>query len=213
MRLHKLVIPLALVLALVLMVGTMYAVAKCGQGAGQGTAGCAMKANAGCGMKTGGGGCGMGICRGMKSAKTRALSSGQVALAATPRGLVLLVTDRSHQGDANVSVTAYGMGPGKEAGFEPRRMGPGRFALMGDPEGLTEVAVRVSKAATSEIVYFGMPTVKAGAGCQATADGSCSMMAAGKCAKAGDCKAKGAGCPMQEANQAKGCGGGCGGGK
>ena len=115
------------------------------------------------------------------------------------------------------------------------------------------------RAATSEIVYFGIPTVKASAGackcgadckcasgdksackcgadcscpmkaagkcpkaggCKATADGSCSMMAAGKCAKAGDCKAKcadcphkGTGCPMHKANQAKGCGGGCGGGK
>jgi len=84
---------------------------------------------------------------------------------------------------------------------------------VGDVAGLTEVAVRVSKAATSELVYFGLPTVKTGAGvCKCGADCKCASGDKSNCKCGAECKC-GADCPMRQAKPGKGCGGGCGGGK
>ncbi len=231
MNVRRLVIPLALVIVLALVVTTVVALAQsppgqpgCGMRAG---AGCGMGAGGGCGMRPGGGmgmgrGCGMrmgGGCgmmamgRGRGAATTRALASGQVTLAATPRGLLLLVADKSHQGDANASVSATGSGPGKDVGLKAERIGAGRFALQGDVSGVSEIAVRVTKGAISELVYFGVPTRAArgggcsggGAGCKCgdgckCASGDRSACKCGTACKCGACGKQGA---------AAQCGAGC----
>ncbi|MBU0608303.1 MAG: hypothetical protein KKI08_10460, partial [Armatimonadetes bacterium] len=225
--LRKLIVSLTVVAALVLMAGTTLALADCGSCGAPAKAGCPMKAGTGHGMQMGakmgmGGGCGMmgkGHCR--VAAKTHALTTGQATLAATPHGLLLNVTDRGHQGDANASVSAYGLGPDISASLKPVRLGPGRYALKGDLDGLSEVAVRVTRGAASEVVYFGLQALASRAGscqratcpcgasckcasgdhsnCKCGADckcASCGKAAAGTCPTAGGCA--GGACPKQK---------------
>jgi hypothetical protein len=220
MKLSKLMLPLALVLVLVLVIGAVYAVAQCGGQAKAGS-GCAMKAGGGCGMQ-GGGGCGMmrgrscGMCRGVPVVATRALTNGTIALINTPRGLLLAVTNQSHQGDPMASVSVFGTGPEHKGSIEAKRIAAGRF-FLGEVQGAKLLSVRVSQGATSEVVYFGLADVRIPAspssGCGARPSGVCKCGPSCKCAT-GDhsaCKC-GAPCRCGQKPAGKPAGGcGCGG--
>jgi hypothetical protein len=234
MNVRRLVIPLALAIVLALTVATVVALAQAGRSATPAKPCCGMQAGAGCGTGAGGagmgmgrgcgmrrsGGCGMGMAggcgmmgagRGRMPAKTRALASGQVALAATPRGLLVLVADESHQSDPNASVSATGSGAGKHVGLKVTKLGAGRFALTGDLTGVSEIAVRVTKGTTSELVYFGAPTLKAGAcagcgtACQCGAGCTCASGDKSACQCGDACKCAACG----KAGAAAKCGVGC----
>lgn len=242
--------------------------------------GSAVAAMAQCPMGGGGSGCGGGGPKCVLStppaatplvlvSRTAALYSGEVnvSLTETLGGVKLMakITDRSGQPDPNSSVSVYGTGHFGSRGLKLARVSAGVFAGMANLGNLDELAVRVHRPGTSQVVYVGIPgrhlggrcggqcgggqcgakvcpcgegckcasgdhsnckcgaECKCGQACKANADGTCSGMTDGKCAKSGECKAKAGNCPMHgncplhRAGQGQcgggkagsGCGGGC----
>jgi len=185
---RNIVVPLVVVVVSLAVVGALYAGPGDGQSAASGD-----KAKPGCGMGMCGMGKGMAMCgvhMGGCCAMTRALTSGQVALAPTCRGLQAIVTDVSHQGDPNASVAIYAVGASQPVHVKAKRIWPGHFLVDGDLGDAKQLAVRVNRATVSEIVYFGLGRMHAGAMCKPTTAGHCTMMDSGACKTMGACKSK-----------------------
>jgi hypothetical protein len=211
MRSSKFVVASLVVLMSVLLVGVLYAWAECGSAgcAGPATTGCAKPAMGGCRMGQTMGSCPMGqpmgACRmgqpmGMQQAVSRALTAGQVTLAQTCRGLQVIVTDLSHQGDPNASVSIQPLGASKPVHAAAKRAWSGHFVVTGDLADAKELAVRVDRAAVSQVVYFGLAQFQAPAVCQGRASGKCASGDHSACKGGAGCQGAKPACP---------CGSGC----
>ena len=110
----------------------------------------------GCGMH------GMGSCpmiRALLRAKTRGLWAGEAVVIVTPHGLLLIVTDVSHHGDANASVSVCGKGAEGRVSLAAERMGAGRFMIRGELEAVEQLTVHISHPGTADetVTYNLMP--------------------------------------------------------